>query len=193
MPFDLKAVARTYRDVVGGEPSVFRYWNDDESVWVDIFSAVDRPQSGVTTWATLGMSRLDTDYDTADGRALRVELIGEISSVVTTFGNMLTSCALNLVDGEFGLEADTIYPDVVRQFEPAVSTAHMLLTDVFSFDGLDSVDGDGEVLTFLQAVPVTDTELTFARRHGVVALTDLLEREAVDVLDLDRPSAAPPS
>ncbi len=191
MTLDLRAVAHRYREVVGGEPRVTRHWNDDESVWVDIFSAADRPQPGVTTWATLGMSRFDADYEVADGRDMRVELVGEVDSAVTTFGHMLTSCALNLVGGGYGLELDTVYPDIVRQYEPDVSTAHMLLTGVFSFEGLDEIEGDDEVLVFLQAVPITDDEFAFARRHDAEDLADLLARVRPNLLDLDRPSVVP--
>ncbi len=67
---------------------------------------------------------------------------------------------------------------------------HMLFVPVFSWDAPDNPETDGVVVTWLQAVPVSAGEMSHARAHGADALLHLFEEQDVDVVDLDRPSAA---
>jgi hypothetical protein len=44
-----KAIAKKIVAVIGGNPSVARFWDDDNKNSVDLLSLADRPTKGVTT------------------------------------------------------------------------------------------------------------------------------------------------
>lgn len=187
---ELKTIMRTELAAFGGERQMRRFYNDDESVSVDILHCADRPRPGVTSWGTIGLSEYPSGFRSAEGVAIRSELVGEMASSVTTFGNMLAACVFNVAVDEYGIDPETIYPDIVSDYEPDGAMKHMLITDVSSFEGLTSIDRGTEIVTFLQAIPVSDPEFEFARRSGVEALVDRMAEAGVDILDLNRGSVA---
>ena len=184
----VQALGARVRDAVGGAPRVFRYWDSAHDQSVPVLHSDGRPDPGLTSWSTLGMSHFYNRLRTDDGRALRVELLAVCQSGFTAMGKVLSGCAFNVASGRFVATADVIFPDVVHVNAPSVRMKHALLTTPFLY-GLDSVVEDDRVTTWLQLVPVDDLEFTFAREHGVAALTDRFERTQPDVFDLNRPTA----
>lgn len=60
VPPYVKEIYRQVKDLFGGaKPIVDRYADDHEEHWVDVMRMPDCPQPGVTSYATLGMSRFD--------------------------------------------------------------------------------------------------------------------------------------
>ena len=51
-----KEIANIELGVFGGTPKVFRYWDEKEEKNVDVLSCVDSPFSGITSYATIGLS-----------------------------------------------------------------------------------------------------------------------------------------
>ena len=188
MAVDLKTVARRELDAFGGEPRVVRYERDAGGHWVDLLSCADRPDEGITSWATIGMSQFDTFLVTDRDVPLRVELVAACSSAVTEFGAMLSTCAFNVATGEYSISPGTIYPRVVEMYRPEVRMKHLMFVPVFLWEGFDLIETGAETIDFLQAVPVSDAEFEFAREHGADELQSLFEKAQIDVYDLDRPS-----
>lgn len=48
-----KIIARTALEAFGGNPSVSKYWDENNVSNVDILSTIDRPYEGVTSHSTL--------------------------------------------------------------------------------------------------------------------------------------------
>jgi antitoxin YqcF len=188
MTVDLKSIARREATVFGGTPAVTRHWDDDERRWVDVLRCVDRPDEGLTSWATIGASQYDNRVSNAAG-PLRVEFVGACASAWPTYANMLVTCALNVASGDYSATPGIIMPGVVAMYEKSVTTRHMLLTDPFLWDGeFPSLSGDDYSVAWLMGVPVTDAEFEFAGAEGVDALEELFSAAEIDVFDLDRPS-----
>jgi antitoxin YqcF len=183
----MKAIFRHVWEVLEGEPKVIGCVRDDGNLTVDVLRCADRPDPGITSWATIGMYEGETGK-VADGKPLRVELVSLCDSAVDDYGNMLASCAFNVLSGDYGMQPDTVFPDIVSQYRPDVTMKHMLFVPIFSWDGPDNLELDGTVVTWLQAVPISQGELTYARRNGGNALATLLEERDVDVADIDRES-----
>ena len=70
-----KIIAQKELEVIGGNPQVFHYWDDNEINNIDIMSSSDRPYHGVKSYATIGLSECDIGLFSNDKR-LRVELLG---------------------------------------------------------------------------------------------------------------------
>jgi antitoxin YqcF len=187
---DLKDLAHRLRDLFGGTPKVWRYRDDDDVEWVDILSSDDRPQPGLTSYATLGMSRFDNEVTTADDVPIRVELVAACQSEFTAMANVLATCAFNVASGKFSITPDVIIPDAIRVNDDTVPMKHALLTTPFLWgDGQpETITEPDTVIAFLQVVPVGDDEFEFARENGVDALTDRYEERQIDIFDINRPS-----
>ncbi|GAB2467235.1 suppressor of fused domain protein [Jatrophihabitans fulvus] len=182
----MKAIFQRAWDTLGGEPKVIGHQRDDGPGEIDVLYCADVPTTGVTSYATIGMYAGDSGFTTEDDVPLRVELLGLCGSSVTEFPNMLASCAFNVLSGEYSVEPGLIYPDVVGQYRPDATMRHMLLVPVFAWDPPANLAVDGLVVTWLQAVPVSQSEAAHARAHGVESLETLLEQADADVADIDR-------
>lgn len=185
----MQAVFQHVCDVVGGDPKVVGCKRDEGTEEVDIFHSADEPSSGVTTYATIGMYAGETGTVIGD-KPLRVELLSMCDSSVADYSNMLASCAFNVLTGDYGIGPSTIFPDIVSQYLPNVTMKHMLFVPIFAWDPPDNLEIDGVVVTWLQAVPVSQDEFGYARSNGADALETLLEQHDADVADLDRESVA---
>ena len=71
----LKIIAHKELDVLGGEPDVTQYWDENNQKSIDILVCADRPIDGVQSCATIGLSEIDIDME-SDGKDLRIELLG---------------------------------------------------------------------------------------------------------------------
>jgi antitoxin YqcF len=185
----MKAIFRHVWEVVGGEPKVIGHVRDEGGEQIDIMHCIDQPVPALTTWATIGMYEGETG-NAVDGTPLRVELVSTCDSSYPDYGNMLASCAFNVLTGDYGIMPGNIYPDIISQYLPDVRMKHMLFVPVFSFEGLSNLELDGVVVTWLEAVPVSQAEMQYARQNGADALQTLLEERGADVADLDRESVA---
>jgi hypothetical protein len=187
MAIDLGTVAEHERALFGGDPTVDRFYADDDSLWVDVLRSPDSPVDGITSHATIGTSRFDNQL-VSDGLSIRVELLGACASEVSEFADMLCSCALTVAHGEHSAVPGAIFTGIVERHLPGVSMKHMLFVTPYLWgDGPDALADDEHVLAWLMAVPVSDSELGYAREHGTDALQALFERAEIDVLDIDRP------
>jgi hypothetical protein len=186
----LKTINTKLSGFFGGTPNINRVFNDDESDWVDVASYVDLPDENLTTFATIGMSKFSSGFETKDGKSIRVELVAIADSMMPEFANMLGACAFNIAQGEYRLHPGVIYPDIVSQFLPKVTTKHMLIIPLVSWPNpIGDLEVGNSVVTWLQAVAVTDAEFQKARSDGNTDdLVRVLGESQIDVTDLDRNS-----
>lgn len=189
---DVKPLAHVLRDLFGGTPNVHKYHDHKHEEFVYVFSSVDRPDAGLTTWATVGMSRFDNKLTAADGRAIRIELVAACQSEFAAMGSVLSSCAFNVASGVYSVTPNVVHPDAVRANDDSVRMKHALLVTPYLWgDEPATIDEPDMVTEFLQVVPIDDDEYVYGRVNGADALVDLLEKAQIDVFDINRPSAAP--
>lgn len=190
MTVDPKATARLLRDVIGGAPKVVKYYNADESKRVHVLVSADRPQAGVTTYASVAASGFETNMKTGDGRPIRVEFIAECQASFAAMLNVVGNSALNISDGSYRVKPNMILPNVIAASDNSVRMKHCLVTVPFSWERLPTiVDNGGDVLAFLQLIPASESEMVYAYEHGVAALVQQLRHANVDILDIQRESA----
>jgi hypothetical protein len=172
---------------VGGRPTARRYYQgDDHAVRIDIATFADRPQPGVTTFATLGLS--DTPIPGRLRPPLGVEVLGACDSAADGFVRVLAAIAFQAIAGGRRCEPGEVFDDVIP---PAVSTTlrHTLLVPPFLWEeGLESVVVDYKTVAWLLAVPISDAEAQLRAVQGADALESRFEEAEIDIFNPNRQS-----
>lgn len=172
----------------GGKPIVDRYAEDDEDPnWVDVMRTADCPQAGVTSYATLGMSRFDNGGLESGGKPLRVELLAACQSEFTHMADGLSSCALNVAKSGYQVTPGVVHPNVLNLYEPGIVLKHLLLVPPFVWERQPPSRYLAEMtITWLMAIPIADSEIEYARLHGTDRLEELFVEHQIDVFDIGR-------
>lgn len=189
-PAYLREIYNEFKTVFGGgKPIVDRYAeNDDDPLWVDVMRTSDCPQAGVTSYATLGMSRFDNGGLVSDGKPLRVEVLAACQSEFVHMADGLSSCALNVAKSGYQVTPGVIHPNVLNLYVSGIVLKHLLLVPPFLWESAPTVrDFDDFTVAWLMAVPVTDSEIEYARQHGSGQLEARFEERQIDVFDINRP------
>lgn len=172
VPPYVKEIYRQVKDLFGGaKPIVDRYADDHEEHWVDVMRMPDCPQPGVTSYATLGMSRFDNGGLESGGKPLRVELLAACQSEFPEIAAGLTSCAFNVARDGYQVTPGVVHPNVLDLYAPDVVLKHLLLVPPFLWEPEPEPRDFGDVtVAWLMAVPISDGEIEYARVRGSDAL-----------------------
>ncbi|GAB2637582.1 suppressor of fused domain protein [Prescottella soli] len=193
---EVRAAARRIGDVFGVPPQVLRFraavdadGDGEDPPEVSIAVGDGCPGPGYASYATLDMARFPTNVTTEDGRPIRTELITVGRADYRSLADVLAQCAFQVASGSLHVTPNAIVPNAVHAADPGRSTRHVLLVVPFIWSALEIlVERAEDVTTWLQAVPITDSELQFASRFGTDELFTRLEAAGADVSDIDRAS-----
>jgi antitoxin YqcF len=181
-----KALYQYVASAFGGSPTVARYWDEADKSYVDILSARDVPTGGVTAYATLGLS--DHSIGLQVGEVpLGVEFVIAAATAYECTPNVLSACALNIINSKMACQPGQVYPRVVEMYRPEGDMKHILCVSPFLWT-LKTMDFPTKKVAWLQAVPISDAEFALAREKGSDALETVFEEHQIDVYNLDRPS-----
>lgn len=184
-----KLVARHVAEAFGGKPQVREYLHDSEPLIIDIMWCEDRPVKGVIAYSTIGLS--DYPMRGAAGEfPTRLELAGSCAGAAAFFPNILATAAFSIMRTGTLHQPGTVMPNFVRQYSPSSPLPHLYLTAPFLWEGkLTTLDCGTKKVSWLLAVPIAESEYLFRKEHGDKALEQLLEKNNVDIFDLNRPPA----
>ena len=183
-----RAVAAWLAEVIGGHPRSNRYHGDKPGQQVSIARFADRPQPGVTSYATLGLS--DTRVPRQVEPPLGVELLGVCDSKATDFPKILGVIAFRAQTDGRSCEPDEIFDNVVPA-DMSATLRHAILVEPFLWDedAFDTQVIDYKTVAWLLAVPITDAERQYAFDHSPDELQTVFEEAQIDIFDPQRPSA----
>ncbi|THV42966.1 suppressor of fused domain protein [Glycomyces buryatensis] len=172
----------------GDPPSdIKRLTAPDNNNFIDIAVFENSPSAGLTAYTTMGLSAAPMMNDGREFPA-RIEICGAADSRFDRFGNAIATCGLDVLGGEF-VYPNRILVDVVATYYPDVAVRHVLFVEQAFWDpALTKLDSSGRTIIWLQAVPVTDAEVAYARSNGSAALVDLLTERDAKPSDLLRES-----
>lgn len=182
------AIARAVAKVFGGEWKVCDYYDDSRTNHVDILSSVDRPQKGLSSFATVGLS---DHLIFKDGRPLenvRTELVGACASAFSDFPNVLASAAFEIIKERQFIAPGVIFPDIVAQYRDKGLMRNAMFVPPFLWPDLETLELPKKTVAWLLLVPVSDAEMKYACDKGPAKLEELFEKEEIDIFDIDRPS-----
>lgn len=181
-------IARYVAAVFGGTPRVADYADRLEQLTVGILDCRDRPRAGVTSYSTIRLS--DHPMKWGDGEfPVRLELAGVCANTADYFPNLLASAAFCMLRSEAVYHPGTVLPDYVRQAFDATQLPHLYLTAPFLWESeLTMLDCETKKVSWLLAMPISESEYAYLKQHGEQALERLLEAQHADVTNPDRPS-----
>jgi hypothetical protein len=182
------AVAQAAIAAFGGAARMHRYARDGGE-HVGVVVAADHPAAGITSYATVGASGRSIGLANR-GTEVRVEFVGAAYARFAEFPIVLAGCAVNVLAAGYSGHPGAIYAGLVRAHREVGAMGHVLLVRPRLWgDRLRTLDLPGLSIAWLMAVPISDAERRHAEQHGSDALEQVLGGRAVDVFDLDRPSA----
>lgn len=167
--------------------NVYGYWDEKEENEIDIVYVNNMCEEGLISYGTIGTYAHSIGL-VVDGKPLRVEFLGMAHQEDEFFPHMLSTCAFNIINSHYRCEPGMVYPDVVKMYYPNVNMKHIYLTSPFIWDGEYTLDIGPYIVTFLQAIYISDSEYEYIRKNGSDNFEDILEKANVDILDLNRPS-----
>lgn len=183
---ELKQIAQIEKKVIGGEPSVYRYWDSNNIKSIAIFESDNRPDNRIKTCATIGLSEYDIQLE-SDGKDLRIELIGACDNSEEDFPNIIATTAFEIMDKRESCYGDII-DNVVSEYVDDSEMTHVYLMNPFLWEDLETIDLPDKWVTWLMVVPVSDKEKAYALKNGYDALEALFEEKQIDIYDLHRKS-----
>ncbi|WP_234407857.1 suppressor of fused domain protein [Anaerosinus massiliensis] len=183
-----KQLANYVANIFDGKASVFTYGDDNEKSKIAILHAEESPNVGETSYSTIGLSDYNIDLDVESG-PLRVEIVAAAPSDLKEYGNVISTCAFNIINSGYSCFPGTIYPDVVQMYYPDYHMKHIMFVSPFLWDEkLETKNMEDKIIAWLQAIPISESEYQYVEKNGVEIFLDLLEKSNIDILDLDRES-----
>jgi hypothetical protein len=164
-----------------------RGWSDkDQSHGVQVVSFRNQPEKGVTTFATLGLSRHLLNQPS--GRNIRQELLisAKEKHDEATLAKLLLALAERiLADHKAVLRGDVTEPDLRGTDD--WSTAAIYVTNPSAFEALfKNQAGPDASIVFAYLVPVTNNETSLIEKRGWRWFESQLEAQHPDIWDLAR-------
>lgn len=181
-----KLIAKKEEAIFGGKMQVFAYWNDSNTVSIDILKCENVPQKGVQCCGTIGLSETDIGL-VSGGKELRVEILGASDIKDEVFENIIASSAFAVMQSHKCFPG-YILEDVVTQYIDDSDMKHVLLVEPFLWENTESFTYQNKQIAWLMTVPISDREMAYADTRGLDALEDLFEENEIDVYDLYRES-----
>lgn len=183
-----KLIAKTAAQAFGGSPTVTRFWDDRRSSHVDVLSCGDRPQPGVTSYATVGLSDWPLFQDGVEYKA-RLEITGACGSSFEGFDHALATAAFAIINSRWFCFPGAIFPDVLSINQSSPTMRHLLFAPPFLWeDELPTLHLEDKTVAWLLAVPISEEERALAEHTSADELQDLFEERQIDLFDLERPS-----
>ena len=187
-----KMIARHLEAVFRCRPRIVAHHDDgDVPFRIGIARVSGYPASGLVTMSTIGTS--NSRLFQADGLehpVTRVEFIasckdGQEDDLAEAL--FLASCFVGKRGG--AAQPGIFLNDLLGRFRPSSPVPHGFLTTPFAYENIHATkDFAGRRVTWLQVVPVSAHEVTYARTHSTDALECLFEAQGVEWDDLDRVS-----
>lgn len=183
-----RKIANIVLEVFGGEPVVWSYTDENDRSKIDILSCKDRPYDFVTSYSTIGLS----DYSIGlqvEQIPLGIEIVGACGSEFEQFPNIISTCALNIINSHFKCFPGAIFKSVVEMYFPSFTTKHILFVPPFGWDKeFQTLEFSTKKVAWLLAVPISDPEYSYAVKNGSEELEALFEEKQIDIYDLNRVS-----
>ena len=181
-----KIIAKRELEVIGGNPQVFRYWDDNKRNNIDILTSTDRPYRGVISYATIGLSEYEIGL-WSNNKDLRGELLGACDKKDEFFANILATTAFEIMKKRKCIYGDIIQ-NVISEYSFDYEMKHVYLMNPFLWEGFKTLEFGNREIAWLLIVPISEQEKNYAIANGWEALEDIFEKADIDIFNLNRKS-----
>jgi hypothetical protein len=167
---------------------IVEYLNEDNSLQIPILICPSSPSEDSTIYATVGLS----DYSMyQDGHEFptRLEIISAGNTDIDWLPNVISTAAFYIVQKRWLCCPGAILVNALKGYVFDSDLKHLYFTVPFLWqDELKVVQLRTKKVTWLLAIPITDAEHEYCKKHGDEKFEEMLERNRVNVFDLTRHS-----
>jgi hypothetical protein len=179
-------VAQKVMEAFGGRPKISTHLDVGEQNSVHIAELIDCPEPGITSYSTVDLSDFPMYLGGREFES-RIEIAGAAQNHVDRFADAIGTAAFCVIKDQWAIHPYAIFPDVMRMYELSATMRHVMFMEPFFWPALeDSVQFPDRMVTWLQMVPIAESEYRFAEAESPAALGQLFEDKHIDVCDLQR-------
>jgi antitoxin YqcF len=173
------------------EISTSKFWDEDNKNQVEIMTALNCPQDNLVTYSTIGLSNYPLLHQ-GNETGIGVEIVGACAKRFEDFAAVISTLAFCIINSKWFCAPGVIFPAVVAAHGLSQTLSDIYFMPPFlwgdGFNEAKKITMDGKRLTWLQAVPISRAEANFAQDNGPLKLEELLEKNQVDIFNLQRSS-----
>ncbi len=172
--------------VFGGDWTIAEHLDAQQQLIVYVLSGKDKTRPDVLSHATIGLSDYKLGQDKG-GVALGAELVGACYEGCDYFDRALAASAGMILSNKVLCKPGTIFANVLEGFDATSQMKHLLFAVPSLWDdNLYPLSFKSKTVLWLQALPISETEMNYARQHGAGVLGEKLTDAGTDLLDLQR-------
>jgi len=172
--------------VFGDDWGMAEYLDEQRQNVIYVLSGRDKKKPGIVSHATIGLSDFKLGQDEG-AIALGVELVGACKETCDYFDRALADCADIILHHNMTCKPGAIFTNVLEGHDASCQMKHFLFT-VPSFwpDALYPLNFKEKTVLWLQALPISESEMQFASQNGAGKLGEKLLANEADLTDLQR-------
>lgn len=178
-------LGRAIRSAFGAETKVVRFGDDDGVNDCFVVSGSNCPVDGVTSYGSVGLSRIGQKAGIAD---VSVEIVAACASGTPHVDNLVASCVFDSVRNGTNVIYGAQIADIIVQYGISQTLRHVTFVAPFLWNGLGKLEFDGRAVNCLLMLPISDAEKAYLDINGIDALETLLNDRQIDLFDINRPS-----
>lgn len=183
-----KMVARHVARAFGGDFNVRQVVHDTQPLTVDVLRCEDTPDDGLISYSTIGLSDHPMTYEEGEFPT-RLEITAVTDAEDSKMDLIIGSAAFRIMQTHELVYPGRVLEGYVEEYHPEGDLPHLYFTDPFPWgEELGTLDCDTKQVSFLLAMPLSDSELEYLLEHGDEALDELFAENEVAYYDLDRES-----
>ena len=172
--------------VFGDDWTIAGHHDEQQQVIVYVLSGKDKEKPGVLSHATIGLSDYKLGQDKS-GIPLGAELVGACYEGCKYFDQALATTANFIMNQNLLCKPGTVFASVLDGFDASSQMKHFLFAVPSLWeDTLYPLQFKAKTVLWLQALPISDSEMQFAQEHGAGELGEKLVSENADLMDLGR-------
>ena len=183
-----KEIFKLIHNEVKLAPKVVSFRDETNQYSVDMYIGENRPDIGLSTYSTIGLSEHTIDLFDRTGREIRVEFIGMCGSDFAEFPNIIASCAFNIIKDRYSCMPGMVNINAIDDYYDGLEMRHIYYTYPSYWENLQGVIIGGHIVNWLFTVPISDNELKYLEKNGMDKFEKLLEENNTEVYDIFRRS-----
>jgi len=178
-------------EIFGGDWTIAEHLNAEhldaeQRHVVYVLSGTDATQPNVQSYATIGLSDHQLGQDKG-GVALGAELVGACHNDCNYFDKGLAGAANLVLNSNAVCKPGTIFANALEGFDDASQMDHFLFAVPSLWDNkLYPLTFKSKIVLWLQAIPISTSEMEFAQEKGAGILGEKLLESNADLMDMNR-------
>ena len=172
--------------IFGDDWNISEHLDSQNQMVVYVLSGTDTEHPDLVSHATIGLSDFKLGQDKG-GVALGAELVGACKTPCDYFDQALAACADMILNNNVLCKPGTIFANVLDGYDDNSQMKHFLFA-VPSFweEKLYPLSFKTKTVLWLQALPISESEMQFASQNGAGPLGEKLVEAQADLADLSR-------